>query len=116
MNSRQHIKCKNESCSKELHVVVNDSKSIPIIFCGEECINSFLNSEFSRKQTHYEDPKEINKLVQNVIDYTKQIQDELDKFKKIRSTYFELFKGDELKNPLKGEYYTREWSFEKENK
>jgi hypothetical protein len=108
----QLIKCRNESCSKKLSVNVNDLRSAPVVFCGKKCVNSFLDFEINRKKTNYEDPVEINKLVQNVISYTQQIQSELDKFKKIRSAYFELFKGRELKN----ETYLRKWSFNDKDK
>ena len=70
-----------------------------------------MNLNLVRKN-RYEDPAEINKLVQSVIGYTKQIQDELDKFKKIRSTYFDMFKGCDMKTELKSESYVREWSFD----
>ena len=111
----QLINCSNESCNKKLYVNVNDPGSLPIVFCDKKCVSSFLDFEFNQKQNSYEDPAEINKLVQSVIGYTKQIQDELDKFKKIRSTYFELFKERGYKNNLKSETYTRKWSFNDEN-
>lgn len=91
---------------------VNDTSYVPVAFCGEKCLNSFLDFEFSRKEAKYEDPVEINKLVQNVIGQTKQIQSEFENFKKIRSTYFELFKGRELKS----ETYIRKWLFKEEEK
>ena len=108
----QLIKCGNESCKKKLYVNINDLASPPIVFCNKQCVNSFLDIEFSQKQNNYEDPAEINKLVQSVIGYTKQIQDELDKFKNIRSTYFDLFKGHNMKTKLKSETYTHKWSFD----
>ena len=108
------IKCNNESCNNKVNVNIN-STFIPVVFCGKECLSSFLDLEF-RRDTKYDDRAELNKLVETVIDYTKQIQDELDKFKSIRSSYFELFKGDNPKIPLKKENYRRKWSFEKQNK
>ena len=110
--NNQLIKCRNESCNKELSVGVNDSSSVPIVFCGQECVNLFLDSEIIRMESRQENPTEIGKLVQNVIGYTQQIQNELDNFKKIRATYFELFKGRELKS----ETYLRKWRFESEDK
>jgi hypothetical protein len=110
--NNQLIKCRNESCNKELSVALNDLSSAPIVFCGQECVNSFLESEIIRMESRQENPTEIGKLVQNVIGYTQQIQNELDNFKKIRATYFELFKGRELKS----ETYLRKWKFESEDK
>lgn len=91
---------------------VKDTSYVPVVFCGEKCVNSFLDFEVRRKETKYEDPAEINKLVQNVIGYTQQIEREFENFKKIRSTYFELFKGRDLKS----ETYIRKWTFEEEQK
>ena len=110
--NNQLIKCRNESCNKELSVGVHDLSSVPIVFCGQECVNSFLDSEIIRMESRQENPTEIGKLLQNVISYTQQIQNELDNFKKIRATYFELFKGRELKS----ETYLRKWRFESEDK
>jgi hypothetical protein len=108
----QLIKCRNKFCSKNLYVNVNDIRSVPVVFCGEKCVNSFLDYEISQKEANYEDPVEINKLVQNVIGYTQKIEREFENFRKIRSTYFELFKSRELKS----ETYIRKWSFNDEDK
>ena len=110
--NNQLIKCRNESCNKKLSVALNDLSSAPIVFCGQECVNLFLDSEIIRMESRQENPTELGKLVQNVIGYTQQIQNELDNFKKIRATYFELFKGRELKS----ETYLRKWKFESEDK
>ncbi|HJU79049.1 MAG TPA: hypothetical protein VJ599_05745 [Nitrososphaeraceae archaeon] len=56
-----------------------------------------------------EDPKDVRTLVQNLVSQTKQLQSELENLKKLRRTYFGLFKGIDLKD----ETYKRDWSFEK---
>jgi hypothetical protein len=106
------IKCKNDQCSKRLRVEANN-QSKPILFCSQTCLNSYL---FQNDQLHpnfnYEDPSEVRKLVQSLINETKQIQNELQNLKRIRKTYFGIFK--ELN--LKDEIYKRDWSFEDETK
>ena len=62
--NNQLIKCRNESCNKELSVALNDLSSAPIVFCGQECVNSFLESEIIRMESRQENPAEIGKLVQ----------------------------------------------------
>jgi len=59
---------------------------------------------------NYEDPKEVRQLVQNLIAQTKQMQKELQDLRRIRKTYFGLFRN----NILKKEVYKRNWSFEDE--
>jgi hypothetical protein len=86
--NNQLIKCRNESCNKELSVGVNDLSSVPILFCGQECVNLFLDSEIIRMESRQENPTEIGKLVQNVIDYTQQIQNELENLKKSEPLIF----------------------------
>jgi hypothetical protein len=108
------IKCKNDQCSKRLRVEAN-KQSKPILFCSQTCLNSYL---FQNDQLHrnfnYEDPGEVRKLVQSLINETKQIQIELQNLKRIRKTYFGLFKDKEL--DLNDEIYNRDWSFEDETK
>lgn len=109
MNS-QMIKCKNEHCNNQLRVQSSiDSK--PILFCSESCLKSVLN-EYQKlnQEFDFEDPNEVKKLVQNLISQTKDIQNELKHLKKIRKTYFGLFRDYELKD----EVYKRKWSFKDE--
>jgi hypothetical protein len=102
------IKCKNKSCSNRLDVNLGNSDSRPIFFCSELCLGSFENEKFSFTLKE-EDPKEVRTLVQNLLRQTRQLQSELQKLKKIRMTYFGLFKELDLKD----ETYKREWSFNK---
>jgi hypothetical protein len=87
----------------------NNPNLKPILFCSESCLNSFENEKFN-STLNYEDPNEVRTLVQNLVSQTKQLQGELESLKKIRKTYFGLFK--ELN--LKDETYKHEWSFDKE--
>lgn len=107
--TRVVIKCKNKNCINRLNVGFDNTDSKPILFCSELCLNSFENEKFS-STLNYEDPNEVRTLVQNLVSQTKQLQSELENLKKIRKTYFGLFK--ELN--LKDETYKREWSFDKE--
>lgn len=111
----RRIKCKNGQCSNHLRIELNDTQSSPILFCSEQCLNTLL-IENERSNTsndfNYEDPKEIRQVVQNLLSETKQIQDELKKLRRIRKTYFGLFKDYQLKD----EVYNRKWSFDKSNK
>jgi hypothetical protein len=102
------VKCKNESCINRLEVDLGDTDSRPILFCSELCLSSFENEKFNFTLED-EDPKEVRTLIQNLISQTRQLQSELDKLKKIRTTYFGLFKELHLKD----ETYKREWSYDK---
>jgi hypothetical protein len=108
------IKCKNENCNNKLRVQLDDSSEPrPILFCTELCLHSVLNKkQKSDENFNYDDPKEIRELVQNLIAQTKGIQNELENLKRIRKTYFGLFKDYELKD----EIYKRKWSFKDEVK
>ncbi len=107
--TRLVIKCKNKNCINQLNVGFNNTNSKPILFCSESCLNSFENEQFN-STLNSEDPNEVRTLVQNLVSQTKQLQSELEHLKKIRKTYFGLFK--ELN--LKDETYMRKWSFDKE--
>jgi hypothetical protein len=108
--NKHSIKCKNHQCSKRFRVET-DNRPEPILFCSQTCINSYLfQSEKLDPNFNYEDPKEVRKLVENLLGQTKQIQNELQSLRKIRKTYFGLFKDYELKN----EVYKRKWSFKDE--
>ena len=103
------IKCKNEHCSNKLKVEANSFK--PILFCTEKCLNSyFIHDQKLDINSNYQDPK-VRMLVQNLVDQTKQIQNELRSLKKIRKTYFGIFRDLNLKD----EVYKRKWSFEDKN-
>jgi hypothetical protein len=102
------IKCKNKSCINRLNVELDNADSKPILFCSELCLSSFENEKFNFTLKD-EDPNEVRTLVQNLVSQTKQLQSELENLKKIRKTYFGLFKELDLKD----ETYKREWSFDK---
>jgi hypothetical protein len=106
------IKCNNDHCSNRFTL---ETKSLPkpILFCSQTCLTSYLfQSEKLDPTFNYEDPKEVKELVQNLITQTNQMQIELKNLRRIRKTYFGLFKDNNLKN----EVYEREWSFEDEAK
>ena len=107
--TRLLIKCKNKNCINRLNVGLDNTDSKPILFCSELCLNSFEDEKFN-STINYEDPNEVRTLVQNLVSQTKQLQSELENLKKIRKTYFGLFKDSTLKD----ETYKREWSFDKE--
>ena len=107
--TRLLIKCKNKNCINRLNVGLDNRDSKPILFCSELCLNSFENEKFSSTLNN-EDPNDVRTLVQNLVIQTKQLQSELENLKKIRKTYFGLFKELDLKD----ETYKREWSFDKE--
>lgn len=102
------IKCKNKSCINRLNVGLGNPDSKPILFCSELCLSSFENEKFNYTIKD-EDPNEIRTLVQNLVSQTKQLQSELENLKKLRRTYFGLFKEIDLKD----ETYKRDWSFDK---
>ncbi|RPI82710.1 MAG: hypothetical protein EHM34_06515 [Nitrosopumilales archaeon] len=106
------LNCRNPSCRNKLRVQISNADSKPITFCSESCFNSILlfENEKAISRLDYDDPHEVKTLVQNLVKQTQQLQIELDNLKKIRKTYFGLFKDQELKD----ETYKREWSFDKE--
>ena len=107
LNKTQRIKCKNDNCNNEFRVQVDNGLK-PILFCSQTCIhplifqNRNLDSNFN-----YESPREVRELVQGLVAQTIQIQNELEHLRKIRNTYFGLFRD----NILKKEVYKRNWSF-----
>ena len=102
------IKCENDHCENRLKVELNNQFK-PVLFCSQTCLNSYLlQNETSNPNSHYEDPKEVRKLVQNLLSQTKLIQNELGSLRKIRKTYFGLFTD----HALKDEVYRRKWSFD----
>ena len=104
-------KCKNEQCSNKPKVDANSFK--PILFCTEKCLNSyFVQDQKFDTNFNYQDPKEAKRLIQNLVDQTKQSQNELRSPKIIRKTYFGMFRNLNLKD----EDYKRKWSFEDKNK
>src|SRR4030095_5993517 len=95
MNST--VKCNNNECRKRYNVKT-DSEQKPLLFCSQTCLNSYLSQiEKLDPNFDYDDPKEVRKLVQNLLGQTKQIQNELQSLKKIRKSYFGLFKQKDLK-------------------
>lgn len=106
---RQVVKCKNKECSNRLNVEFDNTESKPILFCSDLCLSSFENEKLLSNFDH-EDPNEVRTLVQNLVNQTKQLQTELENLKKIRKTYFGLFKEINLKD----ETYKRDWSFDRE--
>ena len=108
----KRIKCENEQCENRLRVELNNQFK-PVLFCSQACLNSYLlQHETLNHNSHYEDPQEVRKLVQNLLSQTKLIQNELGNLRKIRKTYFGLFKDCSLKD----EVYQRKWSFDDEPK
>ncbi len=103
-------KCENDQCKKRFRVETN-SLPEPLLFCSQSCLNSYrFQSEKLDANFNYEDPKEVRELVQNLIVQTKQMQNELQNLRRIRKTYFGIFKDLSLKK----EAYKRKWSFEDE--
>jgi len=110
----QWIKCKNDQCSNRLGVGLTDEFK-PILFCDEECLDSYFSqNEILNSNSDYDDkdPKEVRKLVKNLITETKRLQNEVQSLTRIRKTYFQLFKDYNLKP----EVYKRKWSFQNEVK
>lgn len=81
------------------------SWSSPIFFCSQSCLTQFLES-FVHPEIK---PDQLNELVQIVVMETQRIQNEFDYHKKMRNTYFHLFKGVDLPS----ESYLRDWHFKK---
>ena len=111
INTRE-IKCRNNYCNNVLKIELNNAENPPVIFCGNLCLQSFLLSKDISIKLDYQNPNEINKLVQSVISQKQIIEKELEHLKKIRKTYFDLFKNVNLKR----ETYIRDWSFKDEEK
>lgn len=76
------------------------------------CFNTILENEKFNQGPESEDPTEIRLLVKNLVAQTKNVQKELENLRKIRKTYFDLFKSSKLKD----EVYKRKWSFQNEVK
>lgn len=76
------------------------------------CFNTILENEKLRQGPESVDPTEIRLLVKNLIAETKNMRKELENLRKIRNTYFDLFKSSKLKD----EVYKRKWSFQNEVK
>ena len=107
LNETEQIKCKNDSCNNTFRVQV-DNGSRPILFCSHTCIHPLiLQNKSYDSNFNYESPKQVRELIQGLVAQTIQIQNELDHLKKIRNTYFGLFRD----NILKKEVYKRNWSF-----
>ena len=109
MNTHR-IKCKNDHCDKALNVEHIDG-SEPILFCSQVCLNSYLSeNQILNPNLNYEDPKEVRMVVKNLLTQTKRLQNEIEDLRKVRKTYFGLFKDYVLKD----EVYKRKWTFEDE--
>ncbi len=98
------MQCRNTACQNKCQVNTEGSENTPIMFCSQSCLNQFV--EITARQEI--NPDKITELVQSVVMETKKIQGELDYHKKVRNTYFHLFKDGELPQ----EKYVRKWSFE----
>jgi tRNA-dihydrouridine synthase len=106
----QWIKCKNGHCNNRIGVELTDEFEA-VLFCDEECLDSYFSQkEVLNVNSDYEDenPNGVRKLVENLINETKRLQNEVQNLRRIRKTYFELFKGYNLKP----EVYKRKWSFD----
>ena len=104
------IECENDDCNNRFKVEANYG-SKPILYCSQTCFNPHLVQRDGLDVSfEYEDPKQVRELVQNLINQTRQMQKELQDLRRIRKTYFELFR----ENILKKEVYKRNWSFEDE--
>ena len=96
-----------------MSVDIEDTKLNPILFCSNECLDSFL-FEIQKKDhdLNYEDPKEVKKFARNLMDQVERMQKEIKVLSNIRTGYFEILKGDKLKT----ENYKRKWSFRNKQK
>lgn len=107
----QSIKCNNANCNNRLGVQTKKAESKPILFCSQNCYNSLLlQNEKMSENYYYEDPDEMRHMVKNLMAETKQLHSEVQNLRKIRKTYFEIFKNKNLKR----EVYKRDWSFSPE--
>ena len=105
----QWIKCKNGHCDNRLRVHIQKRETKPIFFCSEACLNPTMPQNRKMSQDYnYEDPEQIRHLVKNLINETKRLQNEVQSLRRIRKTYFRLFKDYHLKP----EIYKRKWSFQ----
>lgn len=104
------LRCKNPSCSNELKVQSIDAESKPIIFCSKSCFNALFKSEKLSRNLESDDPNELRQLVKDLVAQTNEMKKELENFRKIRKTYFSIFKSSDLKD----EVYKRKWSFQNE--
>jgi len=106
----QWIKCKDCCCDNRLGVELTDEFRA-FLFCDVECLDSyFTRNEKLNLNSDYEaeDPKGVRQLVENLINETKRLQNEVQSLRRIRKTYFRLFKDYHLKP----EIYKRKWSFQ----
>jgi hypothetical protein len=107
LSKTQRIKCKNDNCNNIFTVQVDNGPK-PILFCSQTCIHPLiLQNKNLDPNFNYQSPKQVRELVQGLVAQTIQIQNELEHLKKIRTTYFGLFRD----NILKKEVYKRNWSF-----
>lgn len=104
----QTITCYNSNCGKPLRVLVDDTQSKPILFCSNQCLNSFLlESEKKTQDFNSEDPNEVKKFVNNLMNQVDIIQQDFKRLGNLRMSYFDIFAGGKLKD----ENYKRKWSF-----
>ena len=104
----QTVLCNNSACGKPLRVFIDDTQSIPILFCSNECLNSFLLESAKKNQDlNSENPNEVKEFVNNLMNQVDVIQHDIKRLGNLRLSYFDIFTGDKLKN----EYYKRKWSF-----
>lgn len=104
------IKCKNGHCDNRSRVEFNN-RFKPVLFCSQTCLDSYLlQNETLNPNIDYEDPKEVRELVQNLLNQTKHIQNEMKGLRRIRKTYFGMFNDYNLKP----EVYNRKWLFDNE--
>lgn len=91
-----------------MKIELNGADTEPVLFCSKQCLGSYEKGNVTNNPDSG-DPQEVRLLVQNLIEQTKKIQNELENLKKVRTTYFGLFKDHDLKD----EVYKRKWSFDK---
>jgi len=104
----QTILCNNGACAKPIRVLVDGTESIPILFCSNECLNSFLlQSEKNNPDLNSEDPNEVKEFVNNLMNQVDIIQQDFKRLRNLRMSYFDIFTGGKLKD----ENYKRKWSF-----
>ena len=104
----QTIICNNSDCGKPLRVLIDDTEPTPILFCSNECLNSFLlESEKKAQELNSEDPNEVKEFVNNLMNQVDIIQQDFKRLGNLRMSYFDIFTGGKLKS----ENYKRKWSF-----
>src|SRR5207344_882475 len=97
----QSIKCNNPKCNNRLTVQTKKTESKPILFCSQNCYNSvLLQNEKIDKNYNYEDPEEMRHIVKNLMAQTMQLHSEVQSLRKIRKTYFEIFKNNNLEREV----------------